>query len=685
MNDQSDIIQIPLSQLRLSPRNARKTGSRDIEGLAASIVAHKLLQNLTVTPGDTENDYQVVAGGRRLAALQLLRDRGQLQADFGVPCKVISDNDEALEASTAENTLREAMHPADQFDAFKGMVDASKSIPDVAAHFGVSELVVRQRLKLANVSPKLIQVYRDGGMDLDQLQALALTDDRKLQETIWYGTKESWQRRPHTIRQAITQSEVRGDSVVAKYVGIEAYEAAGGSVRRDLFSSRDEVFLGDRALLDKLALDKLEAMAQSERDGGWSWAEAHVGMDFEKIATYPRTDVLPKTQKPTAEDKTRIAALQARIDEIDKLIEEDDENDTLEIEQREILAEEAEDLGYQLRTLSNGREVWPADVMAKAGVLVCITSEGLRIYRGRLKPGQRVTANGEVAGTATTAKDKPQSKATLSQDMVLRLEMHRAAALRDHIAANPKHAINLLLTQMLTKLFTESHAESVLDLAVGNQHRKARGLIESKFPDLDKSAARRSLEDRLTRWKKAGMPSKASEIHAWLDKMNDAAKLELLALATAFALDTNPGVRGNAMVEGFGIDMAQWWSATPDTFIGIVPKSLLAEAVAEVAGKAAGEALLLLKKDAAMADAAKQLAGTGWLPKPLRGPVYAVGKPASSKAAAAAPPKAGKPSPTPAKKVAKKAPKKAAKKVAKHGSKTPAAKKARTGAKAKSP
>lgn len=664
MNAQPAIIQVPLSQLRLSPRNARKTGGQDIEGLAASIAAHNLLQNLTVTPGTNDNEYQVVAGGRRLAAMQLLRDRGQLDAEFSVPCKLITDDGVALEASTAENTLREAMHPADQFDAFKGMVEAKKSIPDIAAHFGVSELVVKQRLKLANVAPKLVQVYRDGGMDLEQLQALALTDDKKLQEKVWFGAKNDWNRQARDIRHAITTSEIRGDSNIARFVGIDAYEAAGGPVRRDLFSARGEVFLGDKALLDKLALDKLEAIAQSERDAGWSWAEAHLGLDYDKLAAFPHFGVGPKRQKPTAEDKERIAILDSRLAEITKLIDEDDESETLDADGREALEDEANDINTERHALAEGREVWPAEVMAKAGVVICIGYSGLQVERGRLRPGQKASASGTVTGTAKDGKKEPPKKATLSQDMVQRLDMHRAAAVREHIAARPVAALQLLLAHLLTKLLTDSYAESVLDIAPKNQHRDARGLIDSKFSDLGKAPARKALDERVAAWKKAGMPTKASELHAWIAGLTEAKRLELLALATALSLNTNQGARGAALAEQFEVDMTAWWSPTAETFVGLVPKALLAEAVADVAGKTEGEAVLLLKKDGAMAEAAKKLAGTGWLPKPLRGAGYKVGKPAAAKAATPATATAKK-APATAKKAAKKAVKKPAKKAAK--------------------
>lgn len=672
MNASTDLPRITLDRLHLSPLNARKTAhNNNIAGLAASISAHGLLQNLTVTVNAAHGHYEVVAGGRRLAAMQLLQQEGRLPATLandGVPCLVITDGDVAHEASTAENTLREAMHPADQFDAFKRMVDAKKPIADIAAHFGVGEIVVKQRLKLANVAPKLVKLYRESGMDLDQLQALALTDDHKLQEKVWFGAKNDWNRTARDIRHAITNTEVRSDSLLARFVGLDAYEAAGGQVRRDLFSTRNEAFLGDKALLDKLALDKLEAIAKAERDAGWSWAEAHLSLDYEKLAAFPHFGVRPKRQKATAEDKTRISKLETRLVEINKIIAQEDENDLPDSDACESLEDESNDIHTELHALREGREVWPAEIMGKAGVVVCIGySGGLQVARGRLKPGQKASASGAVTGSAKDNKKDPPKKAALSQDMVHRLELHRAAAIREHIANDPAAALQLLLAHLLTKLLTDSYAESLFDINPKNVHKLTKSDIDSKFADVGKSTARKALDDRLAGWKKDGMPGKSSDIYTWLGTITEDKRLQLLALATALTMNTNNGSRGHALAEQFGVDMTKWWTATPETFIGVVQKALLAEAVADVAGKTDGEAVLSLKKEGAMAEAAKKLAGTGWLPKPLRGSAYKAVKPGTAKAVAKIPmtPKTAKKATKTAKKTTKKAIKPALKKATK--------------------
>ena len=168
---------IALSKLVPSPDNVRKTDRLNgIEQLAASIAAHGLLQNLEVKP-NAKGQFEVVAGERRLAALRLMAKQKKIAADFPVPCNAL-EGDNAFEISLAENEMRQAMHPADQFEAFKKLADQGMGDEDVAARFCVSVQVVRQRLKLAHVSPKLVALYRKGEMPLDCLMAFAVRDDQ---------------------------------------------------------------------------------------------------------------------------------------------------------------------------------------------------------------------------------------------------------------------------------------------------------------------------------------------------------------------------------------------------------------------------------------------------------------------------------------------------------------------------
>jgi ParB family transcriptional regulator, chromosome partitioning protein len=159
----TDTTSIPLNKLTAWDGNVRKTAGADtaLTELAASIAAHGLLQSLVVRRGK-KGTYEVVAGGRRLAALLQLAEAGKIANDQAVSCSVIADDADGTEISLVENAIREQMHPADQFEAFRDLIDKGSPIADIAARFGVTDKVVEKRLKLARVSPAILTAYRDG-------------------------------------------------------------------------------------------------------------------------------------------------------------------------------------------------------------------------------------------------------------------------------------------------------------------------------------------------------------------------------------------------------------------------------------------------------------------------------------------------------------------------------------------
>jgi ParB family chromosome partitioning protein len=302
---------IPLSKLRPSKRrNVRRSGGMSIPELAASIGRVRLIHNLAVVDAGDREHFDVVAGRRRLSALRLLVKRRKLHKDAGVPCLVVADAD-ARTVSLTENVQREAMHPADQFEAFAALVAEGRPIEDIAADFGVTPLVVERRLKLANVSPRLLADYR-GGQDvtLEQLMALAISDDHAAQEAAFYDAPD-WQRSPDVLRAQLTQDEVlAGTDALARFVGVEAYEAAGGAVRRDLFSEEEQrVYLVDAALLEQLARDKLAHSVATVRAEGWSWVDVVPRATHAELHLFQRAR--REHREPGKAEAKRIALLDA--------------------------------------------------------------------------------------------------------------------------------------------------------------------------------------------------------------------------------------------------------------------------------------------------------------------------------------------------------------------------------------
>ena len=232
-------ILVPLNRLKASPSNARKVrhSAAAIEALAASIRAKGVLQAPVVESerdgeGAATGNYLVTIGEGRRQALRTLVKRKAIKRTH--PVKVVVDTlNDAHEISLDENFTREAMHPADQFEAFRTLAEEKGYGPEeIGARFGVSAHVVRQRLRLGAATPELMAAYREGTLTLDLLAAFCVSEDQDRQRQVLE------QMGPYTsvfaIRRAMTEAKVRADDRRVGFVGIEAYEAEGGAVLRDL-------------------------------------------------------------------------------------------------------------------------------------------------------------------------------------------------------------------------------------------------------------------------------------------------------------------------------------------------------------------------------------------------------------------------------------------------------------------
>ena len=261
---------IPFNKLVLSQSNVRRVKAGvSIEQLAESIAQRTLLQSLNVRAvvdgeGNETGMFEVPAGGRRYRALELLVKQKRMAKTQAVPC-VVREGGIAEDDSLAENDERVGLHPLDQFRAFKTLSDAGLSEEDIAARHFVTPTIVKQRLRLASVSPKLHEVYAEDGMTLE------VTPDHVRQEQVWENVSRSGYDEPYQIRRTLTEATVRASDRRACFVGVEAYEQAGGRVERDLFEDDGGGWLQDVALLDRLVNEKLAAEAETIAKEGWKW------------------------------------------------------------------------------------------------------------------------------------------------------------------------------------------------------------------------------------------------------------------------------------------------------------------------------------------------------------------------------------------------------------------------------
>ena len=401
MSDSERTIRcLPLHSLIPSPLNVRKTPAEGaaFEQLKASIAAHGLLENLLVQPaqgnGEADGCHEVVAGARRLAALRVLAEDGAIPADHPVPCHVVSNGDNAVELSLVENTVRAAMHPADQVEAFAEIARDGGTVAEIAARFGVSERTVEQRLRLGNAAPELLEAYRAGELGLQALQAFCATADAKLQLAVWEELKAQhygpsiWQ-----IRRLLTEGRIPATASIARFIGADAYEAAGGPLTRDLFAEEDDrgIWFDDPALLRKLALERLEAAAEELRTR-WSWAEARVEVEWSDTARFAQ--IRPKPGEPTEAERKEIEQLGARGDELSEL----DENDWTEETEAEY--DRAQARLDEIHAAVEARAVFRRKDMAMAGAIVTVGDDGnMRVIQGLVRPEDLSSDTGPADGS----------------------------------------------------------------------------------------------------------------------------------------------------------------------------------------------------------------------------------------------------------------------------------------------
>ena len=306
--------EVPLSHLVLGRDNVRRTNPLiDIPVLAALIKSQGVLQRLLVRDNG-DGKYRVVDGKRRRAAIKLLLQSGDWPKGQVIPVKVLSAEHNDTEVGLAANMSRVEMHPADTFEAFRRRVEDEGVTPEViAARFGYSVSTVRGFLKLANVSPRLMRDFKKDEVTLDQMKALAITDDHKRQEAVFYDTPEHL-RQPRTLRRLLMEGRLGVGDRFVRFVGIEAYEQAGGAVTRDLFGEDGDLYIEDAALMRKLATAKLEEEAARLRQQGWKWVEVRPDITAADLRAYRRVTRADHGFDPTSRTAKMYAGAIVGID-----------------------------------------------------------------------------------------------------------------------------------------------------------------------------------------------------------------------------------------------------------------------------------------------------------------------------------------------------------------------------------
>jgi ParB family chromosome partitioning protein len=652
---------IPFNKLVLSQSNVRRVKAGvSVEELADDIARRTLLQSLSVRPildadGAETGMFEIPAGGRRYRALELLVKQKRLAKTASVPCVVRDPATDILgeDDSLAENIQRAPLHPLDQFRAFLALRHKGRSEEDIAAAFFVGVNVVKQRLRLASVSRTLLDIYAADGMSLEQLMAFTVTSDHARQEQVWQAISGSWSKEPYQIRRMLTEKTVRASDRRAVFVGLEAYEAGGGAVLRDLFQQDDGGWLEDVALLDGLVAEKLKAEASRIAAEGWKWIE--VAIEFPYGHAHGLRELEGVATDLTAEEQAMIEALNVEYAKLEAEYEGADELPD-EVDQR--LGEiETALAAFDDRPVSYE----PTDIV-RAGVFITVDAEGaLSVDRGYVRsedeapvvePGREGDDDAAIAGSKGAEPGAPvvqravitiggQSSKPDDEDddvvkplpdrLVTELTAERTLALRDKLANTPSVAFRAVLHKFCLDVFSRYFASgSAMEVSV----RSVTFPVQAQ--GLKDTAAARAIAGRHKAWEDQ-LPKDRADLWDWLTTLTGDEQAALFAHCASFGVNglyekadryggavTSHGIEqriaeADRIARAVDLDMVTaGWRPTVENYLSRVPKHRILDAVREGAGERAAQLIDHLKKGDMAKEAERLLTDTGWLPEPLR-------------------------------------------------------------------
>ncbi|GAA2887941.1 ParB family chromosome partitioning protein [Aminobacter niigataensis] len=573
---------IPLNELRFGheatpPINARRVGREDeIAELAASIHAHGLITPPKVK--EIARTFYVGIGNRRLAAMRLLVEQGQLAPDWLVTCDEFDgDIADPREIALAEQIMRAPLHEADQLEEFTILVDAGLSEASIASRFGIEPQRVKKILALGRLSPVILDAWRQGAFDREPagcVRAFTLAPSIEAQEAVFAKLHKNNNLHAHAIRQAFGANNHEAAKAI-KIAGVEAYTDAGGRMTTDLFG--DNHVIEDPEIAVQVAEAKIEATLTGLRAEGWSWVST--ADDLPYSWTYSWGTEKPAEGKATAGEKKAIKKLEkAAAKGTDGA---------------------ADDLAALQKAIAERQ--WTPEQLARAGAVLTISHYGdLNIKRGVVKPhAAKKAASADADGT------KEKAAPTISNALAMRLSAQAGLATRKALQAEPRLGLIALLAGFLTKRDMYSGARlcpiHVSHEGMGYQQLRGTELFQDALERLQ------AMTDSELFVVAAGIAGNAVDLHVSSSEYK--------------AFDGAPAALAAA------IDADNMTAALHETFdaadyFGGVSKSFVIDAIREAINDDEARRADKLKKKELVDFAVENVAGTGWLPPELRAPTY---------------------------------------------------------------
>ncbi|EFL5915405.1 ParB/RepB/Spo0J family partition protein [Escherichia coli] len=599
---QTEEVSVPLASLIKSPLNVRTVpySAESVSELADSIKGVGLLQNLVVhaLPGDR---YGVAAGGRRLAALNMLAERDIIQVDWPVRVKVIPQ-ELATAASMTENGHRRDMHPAEQIAGFRAMAQEGKTPAQIGDLLGYSPRHVQRMLKLADLAPVILDALAEDRITTEHCQALALENDTARQVQVFEAACQSgWGGKPEvqTIRRLVTESEVAvaGNSKF-RFVGADTFSP--DELRTDLFSD-DEGGYVDCVALDAALLEKLQAVAEHLREAeGWEWCAGRmepVGCCREDAGTY-RSLPEPEAVLTEAEEE-RLNELLMRYDALENQCEE---SDLLEAEMK------------LMRCMAKVR-AWTPEMRAGSGVVVSWRYGNVCVQRGVQLHSEDDVADNDYR---TEQVQEKASVEEISLPLLTKMSSERTLAVQAALIQQPEKTVALMVWRLCSCVF--DYCNTTLHpfrIQTEEYHRR----LTSDAPSGKSGQAWLSLMKEKTRLE-ALLPENWQKDFTTFFTLDGQTLMSLMVFCTACSVD---GVQTrecghtsrsplDTLEAAIGFHMRDWWQPTKANFFGHLKKPQIIAALNEAGLSGAARDAEKMKKGDAAEHAEHHMKDNRWVP-----------------------------------------------------------------------
>lgn len=389
-------------------------------------------------------------------------------------------------------------------------------------------------------------------MKLEQLMAFTVNPDHDRQVQVWDVINSSWNKEPFQIRRMLTETSVRASDRRAVFVGVDAYEAAGGTMLHDLFQGDDGGWLEDPALLDRLVTEQLHAEAKTIAVERWKWIEVSLDLPYGCSQGLRRLsgDHAPMTDDEGAAHAKLLAEYRALEEEYAGQDEFPEEIDT-----------RLGELEQAMEKLENRPLIFEQTEIARAGAFVTLDRYGeLAVYRGYVRPedelreestvqdgvehaaagqgdhlslsdgdgsdpranvGTIITSGGQPFGVGLADDEDDGALKPLPERLVTELTAHRTLALREAVGRSPDVALTLLLAKLVSDTFQSTGASG--------------GCLEASVRQVYMSA--QAVDDRHAAWEAELPLGEDAVLWDYLTNLDQASRLSLLAHCLSFGIN----------------------------------------------------------------------------------------------------------------------------------------------------